>query len=297
MPSAQNPTKARFRDIGTSPATPLAYGLPITWMQAVGPGNIIAKDEAGSTVTLTNLVGGEVFVGPWSELASFTTTRVRLGDGPPPVPLAPSGTAAGVTIADAGSYTAQTTTEGAIQEIYASLKATDGIIELHPLSFYLATGAPLAIFANGASAVPGSTLTDSKVAGVRWNNNATLNGITRSFLVPPDADMTANMTLHVRASKTGATVGDAVTFDVALFNQVVGALHDADSDFGGTTSAMTGDATAKTVQNVTLTVALANLAAYPATTTITLKPTDGTLGTDDLVVEGAFLVYKKKLTS
>lgn len=292
------PVANRSYDLGASPGAPVTYSPPILWFQAIGPGNVVLKDEAGTAVTFTNLVGGEVYEGPFSELTSFTCTRVRLGDGKPPTPLAPSGTAAGVTIADAGGFTDEVEAEGALQEIYASLKATDGIIQLRaPADFYLLTGAPLAIFANGASAVPGSAIVDSKAAGIRWNNNATLAGVLASFMVPPDADITANMTLHLHASKTGATLADAVTFDVGCFNQVVGALHDADADYGGTTSAMTGDATAKTVQDVTLTLALANLAAYPATVTITIKPTDGTLGTDDLVLLSAFIVYKKKLTS
>lgn len=116
-----------------------------------------------------------------------------------------------------------------------------------------------------------------------------------SFVVPPDMDITFNATLTIRASKTGATLGDAVTFAVGAFNQVVGALHDADADFGGTTSAMTGNATAKTIQAVTLTLALANLAASPASVTLTIKPTAGTLGTDDLVMHSVRITYQKKL--
>ena len=172
-----------------------------------------------------------------------------------------------------------------------------GTITLKPSDFYLLTGAPLAIFADGASAVPGSALVDSKAFGIRWNNNATLNGIVTSFQMPEDADIAANMTLHIRASKTGATVGDAATFTVTAYNQVVGALHDADTNFGGTSSAMTGNATAKTIQDVTLTLALANLAAPPASVTLSIKPTDGTLGTDDLVFHGAHITYKKKLVA
>jgi hypothetical protein len=200
-----------------------------------------------------------------------------------------------VAIEDAGNFTTEEDLEGVTQEIYQHLKTTQGTIDLKPSDFYLLTGAPLAIFANGASAVPGSALVDSKAFGVRWNNNATLDGIVTSFLVPPDADITANMTLTIRASKTGATLADAVTFDVGAYNQVVGALHDADTNFGGTSSAMTGDATAKTIQAVTRTLALADLAASPASVTLTVKPTDGTLGTDDLVLHSVRITYKRKL--
>lgn len=182
-----------------------------------------------------------------------------------------------------------------IASIENSLTSDQGAIDLAPSNFYLLTGAPLAIFADGASAVPGSAVVDSKAFAVRWNNNATLNGIVTSFRMPPDADIAANMVLTIYASKTGATLADAVTFDVGAFNQVVGALHDADSDFGGTSSAMTGDAAAKTIQAVTRTLALANLAASPASVTLTIKPTNGTLGTDDLVFHGARIAYTKKL--
>jgi len=198
---------------------------------------------------------------------------------------------------DSGNKTAQTTVDSALDEIYTHLINGGGVIELKPSDFYLKTGAPLAIFANGASAVPGSAFVDSKAFGIRWNDNAALDAIATSFQVPPDADITANFGLRIRASKTGATLADAVTFAVEAFNQVDAALHDADADFGGTSGAMTGDAAAKTIQSVSLTLALANLAAYPASVTMTIKPTDGTLGTDDLLFHGAYILYTKKLTS
>ena len=80
-----------------------------------------------------------------------------------------------------------------------------------------------------------------------------------------------------------------------MFNQVDAALYDADSDYGGASSAILPAATAKTIQNVTRTLALANLAAFPASATITIKPTAGTLDTDDLIFIGAYILYKKKI--
>jgi hypothetical protein len=133
---------------------------------------------------------------------------------------------------------------------------------------------------------------------VRWNNAANPDPICTTVPVPWDLDETADVIATVVASKSGATVGDATTFDLGVFNNVVGALADADANYGGATSAMTGDATAKTVQAVTRTLALANLpnpdAAY-ASMTITLQPTDGTLGTDDVTVHAVRLRYKRKL--
>jgi hypothetical protein len=200
-----------------------------------------------------------------------------------------------VGLEDAGGFTTATDLEAALAELYQDAKTALGIIRLGPADFALATGAPLAIFANGASAVPGLSLTDSKVFCIRWNNNATQDAVLGGFHMPPDMDITVNAIVHFRASKTGATLADAVTFDLAAFNQVDAALHDADTDFGGTSSAMVGDAVAKTVQNVTRTLVAANFAAHPASVTITVKPTNGTLATDDLCLEEVYILYKRKL--
>lgn len=154
----------------------------------------------------------------------------------------------------------------------------------------------MAAFADNASSNPGITLANAKAVGLRWNNNASQTAVwLPPIVVPADWDVTANAVVKVIASKTGATSGDATTFTIAAFNNAVGALHDADSDFGGATSAMTGNATAKTVQQVTLTLALADLAANPNVISMSIKPTDGTLGTDDVIVHGVYIEYKRKL--
>jgi hypothetical protein len=258
-----------------SPA--VTFNPPIQWIQVAtaGSGGLVVKDEGGTSRTYTGLLAGQVLAGPFSEITSMTTSKILVGDGHAPEVSPPL----------------------ALAQLYTSAQTTQGLVALMPQSFYLLTGAPLAIFANGASAVPGSAIVDSKAFAIRWNNNSTLNGVMTAFAVPPDLDITANVTLTIYASKTGATSGDACTFDVGAFNQVVGALHDADTDFGGTTTAMTGAATAKTIQAVTLTLALANLAASPASVTLTIKPTDGTLGTDDLCLLGVRLSYTRKLLS
>jgi hypothetical protein len=200
-----------------------------------------------------------------------------------------------VGIEDAGAFTTAANVEAALAELYQDAKSTQGHIDLMPNNFCLADGNPLEAFADGASPIPGRDPTDAKTIGIRWNNHATPDPVTGSFMVPPDADITANMTLTVRASKVGATLADATRFTIGAFNQVVGALHDADADFGGDTTAMTGDAATKTIQAVTLTLALANLAASPASVTLTVQPKDGTLGTDDVVIHSIRIAYKKKL--
>jgi len=201
--------------------------------------------------------------------------------------------ASAISIVDAGSFTSQSEVEAALQEIYQSLLTSKGIINI-PIPYFTDAGVALAAFSYGDSTVPGYCVT-AKVLGIRWNNHATPGAVATKVLVPPDADVTANMTLHIIAAKEGATVGDATKFTVAAYNNVIDAAYDADSNFGGDTSAMTADATTKHVQHVTLTLALANLAAYPAAMELTIKPKDGTLGTDDVIMLIAFIAYKKKL--
>lgn len=153
----------------------------------------------------------------------------------------------------------------------------------------LATGAPMAVFADGASSVPGVQITDSEIDSVRWNNHATPAAIVQTIFVPAPSDPAAPAVLHLIASKTGATLADAVTFDVAAFAVAVGDLHDADADFGGTSSAMTGNATAKTMQECTLTLTGANLPDTACVLTLSIKPTAGTLGTDDVCLHAAYI--------
>ncbi len=176
-------------------------------------------------------------------------------------------------------------------------KTALGFIDIPPQAFYLLTGAPLAVFSSGTSTVPGSVFIESKAFAIQWNNDAAPAAIATSFQMPPDVDITVDAVLHIRAAKIGATnnAGNTTTFAVGLFNQVDAATYIADTDFGGASSALLPAATTKTIQSMTRALTAADLAAYPASVTLTLKPTAGTLDTDDLLFVGARLVYQRKL--
>ena len=153
-------------------------------------------------------------------------------------------------------------------------------------------GTAIADFSAGDSTVPGWEAA-TETHGIRWNNHGTPDPISCSVPIPPDLDSSADVVVHIMAAKTGNTLGDAVTWTIEAFNNADGALYDADTDFGGTSSAMTGNATAKTCQEETLTLAAANVAGSPCVLTLTLQPTDGTLGTDDVIVMGVWLEYTR----
>ena len=158
-----------------------------------------------------------------------------------------------------------------------------------------ATGAPLVLpFVDASATLPGIDLVDSEAICLRWNNHANPGEVAQTFVIPPDCDITFDMTFHALVGKTGATLGDATTLTITAFAAIAGDLHDADADFGGATNAVTGDATAKTVTELTVALAAANLKAPPAVVFITINPTDGTLGTDDFLVHATWMEYTPK---
>lgn len=160
----------------------------------------------------------------------------------------------------------------------------------------LAAGTVLPAFVDDAAASsPGIIVVNSKAFGIRWNNHATPTAVWTNFVMPADIDTAANATLEFLVSKSGATVGDAVKITATAFNNVAAALHDADTDFGGDSSALVGNATAKTITKLTLSLTAANLAAAGSVVSLSFKPKDGTLGTDDAILHGVNLVYKRKL--
>lgn len=200
---------------------------------------------------------------------------------------------------DAGGFTAAADVDAALDEIYQDLLSTKCVLDI-PCNgaWYENDGTALAAFADGASPTPGLAMDGSEGAGIRWNNHANPDPIAISVPVPYDLDESADVTLEVICWKTGATLADAVTWDVLVFNNVVGALYDADANFGGTSAAITGDAATKTVQSSALTLTAANLAnpdAAHAQMTLSIQPTDGTLGTDDITAGFVRLTYTRKL--
>lgn len=199
--------------------------------------------------------------------------------------------ASSVAITDTGSLFTSTDTEGALAELGFSLAQVN-----IPLTSAIdvATGALLAVFVNGASTTPGTQLTDAKTAAVRWNNDAAPGAIAVNVAYPQDLDEASTVEFHALVSKVGATLGDATKLTVGAFEIVPGALHDADVDFGGDTGAVVGNAASKTVTELSLVLAAANVHAPPAALCLTIKPKAGTLGTDDLVLHAAWLEIKRK---
>jgi len=189
--------------------------------------------------------------------------------------------------------------EGAAATSWAPVasNSVNGFIPVPIAGFHEADATILAVFADASSATPGYAVDNSEAPGIRWNNHANPDPVATVVPMPKDVDTNLDMTVYIAASKTGATVGDAVTWDVGVFFLTDGALHDADANAGETSSAMTGDATSKTVQVETATIDAADVpdlsSSSGAAITLTVQPTDGTLGTDDVTMHAIWIEYTR----
>jgi hypothetical protein len=245
----------------------------------IADGNQTWNNAAGTTIG--TLASGEVGIFVCSTTSSWAGTILAASAA------VEINTAADVPIADAGGYFTTDQVEAALQ----ALGKDGGRFGVTMTSFVDADGDPLAKFADNASPNPGFALANAEAFGIRWNDNGTQNQpVLASCLVPPGADGKM-LTAHVIASKIGATVGDATTFTLAVYQNIVGGLHDVSSNIGGATSAMTGNATSKTVQHLTRALDVLDLGGQPAALTCTITPTSGTLGTDDVIVHGVYFTY------
>jgi hypothetical protein len=192
--------------------------------------------------------------------------------------------AASIGILDSGAYTAATNVESALQAAMQEAFA----IRVPMTSFVDADGDPLVKWS--AAPTPGHALGNSEAFGMKWGANATHSVALTSVALPRSVTLGTVLTMNIVASKIGATVGDATTFTVTAFVNALGALHDASTDLGGVSSAMQGDATSKTVQHETLALTMPSITA-PAVLTFTIQPTNGTLGTDLVIVHGIYFTY------
>jgi hypothetical protein len=196
---------------------------------------------------------------------------------------------------DSALGTAVTTAQSDIDDLQADALTAHAMLPLDILGgITLAAGVGVSAAAP-ATSVPGTAMADAKSPVVKWLAHATPAAFCVSEPVPADLDDTQDVIFHALVSKSGATVGDATKLTVAAFEVVPGALHDADSDFGGDTGAVVGDATAKTVTELTLTLAAGNIHAYAEAIALQIKPKAGTLGTDNFYLHSAWLEYTRKL--
>jgi hypothetical protein len=191
---------------------------------------------------------------------------------------------------DSALSTAVTTAQTDIDALQADALTAQAFIPI-PIFTWLDGGAPMAAFVDGS--VNGTQLTDSEAAGFRFNPvGQDTSVLSTSVPLPADLDDAADIVLHVMCFRVGSSDTTTVLAGNAFF-QTVGAAHTADADAITVDSAAI-DAATTVVEEVTLTIAAADVPAAPCTLTLTLAPS-AALDADDLVIVGTWLEYTRAL--
>lgn len=198
--------------------------------------------------------------------------------------------ASDVAIADAGTFTAQTTVEGSLQEIYQHLLSASTSIPISLMSFREATsGADV-----GDAAANGGILASDTTPILRGDANKSqeiawaagnADALACQITLPTDFDGTANATLDLFVYTDNAGGGgiDAATFTV-----------ESSWDGGATVSDTATDGSpATSIHKITATIAAADIPDTASIVSLLLTPAAHAADPTQLV--GARLNYKRKL--
>lgn len=123
----------------------------------------------------------------------------------------------------------------------------------------------------------------------RWNVGST-NVRHTQITLPEDLDDAQPIVLHCLCSREGSADTTAA-LTVGAFFAPAGAAYTADSNAGGDTTAVSAATTV--VQEVTLTLAAADVPAGPCVLNLSFVPT-AALDADDLNLHGAWITFARK---
>jgi len=189
-------------------------------------------------------------------------------------------TAAGsVSLADSNGHTAETTVEGAIAEIYASIDGAKKTIPIPLGSLMLEDGTAIGKFSDGTSATPGFAQLSNKEVVLRWNNHSSHTAVAFSVPMPQELYGSAAVEVHWLAAMSGNTDTPDLVHECYF-----GA---GDTDCAGTDDEIDG--------GTALTEYSASIAhgdvpdTMPATLTCIFQPKDGEATTDDVLVYAVWL--------
>ncbi len=155
----------------------------------------------------------------------------------------------------------------------------------------LAAGTPMVPYVAATSV--GSYLNNSRSSVIRWPAGVQ-TAVWTSVDLPLDVDTSYPITVRALVSKSGATATDVPALAIGVYAQLVGALHDASANLGGTTPALTSlqaALPAKTITQLSLPIYLPP--TPPARLSISINPT-GTDVTDDVVLDGVWIEFMRK---
>lgn len=297
--TTSDPPSIIYADAGEDMIGVTLYSAATDELVAVKPlgaeGSMEITAKVGSAITpgvsLYGAADGKI-----SDTSSGSVQGVALqtaaasGDVIEVAPYSVKSTTAGtVSVADAGSYTAQTTVEAAVQEIYKHLLNSEGFIPI-PLGSLKTSGT---VFASGTSAVTSLLATDStpkigRINGatdpaqmVTWATGGA-DAVWYQTPLPPDFDGTGACYVKARVKANGAT--DTPSFTVSTY------WDEGDTAIADTLAASSATST---WGEVSATIAAADVPDAPQILNIKVVP--GAHTTNTFHISALWLEYKRKL--
>jgi predicted RecA/RadA family phage recombinase len=253
---------------------------------AFDPGDKCYWDAGAGNIT--KVTGGNTLCGICLEAVLAATTTIVVMLYPNHV-LAPA--ASSVGIADAGSFTAQTNVETALQEIYQHIESIQAFMPIPLTSFReLAAGVFINAAGNGGILATDTTpiltmIADGDGMRLAWAAGNT-DQIAAQMLMPPDMDLTADLVVHFLASKD-ANVNNACHID--------GEAYFGESDVDCFPSVSAANLLVQAKGEYTANILAANLPASHVNNNMTLVVMPEAHAGDVVYLHGVWLEYKRKL--
>lgn len=189
--------------------------------------------------------------------------------------------ASAISVADAGTFTAQDEVEAALQEIYQHLISIQKFIPIPLTSWMLSDGTNTVTFGGPATDPILDMANGDTDSALRWAWVATsVVAIIVQVPLPPDIDVTKDLVLHLLTKK------DADANTVTLASDVY--FMDGDTKVEDVTATI-----AQAFGETIITIAASDIPAGAQTITIELTPSAH--AGDALYVQGSWLEYTSKL--
>lgn len=195
--------------------------------------------------------------------------------------------ASDVTVLDTGNFTAATTVEAALAELYQDTLSAQGFIQIPLDRFRLIASNNIAAsgtadggtisFDTAPKLIRVNAATD-KCERILWAASSSIE-IATTIAYPPDLDPTGSFTVNLRCKMAGAI--DTPTIAVGVWEGIGG------TDIGSATAALSNALATKS------SAAITPGSGFPQFAAITLIP--GAHTTDALELYSVYLLYKKRL--
>jgi hypothetical protein len=193
-----------------------------------------------------------------------------------------STTAALVSIADVGGFTATSTAEAALAEIYQSLKSSKASVQVPLGSITLADGTAMT---QQATNVTGFAQLDGKEQVIKIPATGT-GAVGFSVPVPLDLDGSADINVHVLAGQSGSN--NTLSLSCAVYPSAAGDVGNSDIYDDSAKTIVPG------VSDLAFTCDAAGVPEAPGTLTVVLGPS-GANTTDAIHIYGVWVEYTRAL--